>query len=170
MKKLLLAGVVLTSLLTVACSTNIPVKSAEETAKALAFDAPRTEGKAGLYIYRPHHNGRNSLRQLFVDMKYVATSSECTFFFRELPAGKHYVATENRFGNYYMLSIDMEAGKNYYFKQDHAGIQSLFAPVGFDLQLMDEFEARATISKCNTLIIDDDGKQPDLNEESKIVN
>jgi len=79
------------------------------------FSPPRAE-KAGIYIYRNENIGAAVKMDLQIDGKHIGQTAAKTYFFVEVPAGKHTVTSISE--NTDTLSIDAVAGKLYYVWQE----------------------------------------------------
>ncbi|WP_199767098.1 DUF2846 domain-containing protein [Helicobacter salomonis] len=141
MKKSFLYGSVL--VLLHACAT-VRIVPSSLTQEAKKFAAPDT-GKAGLYVYRDGIVGGILTKDVWVDGECLGKSAPKVFFFTQLPAGKHTIATESEFSPN-TLSLDMESGKNYFVRQY---IKVGVFVGGANLKLVNEEKGRAAVAKLN---------------------
>lgn len=151
--------------MTLAACSSVAYKSPEDTSKALTFTNP-SEDKVGIYVYRPYHGGRNPRRRVYIDGKHVATTDKCSFYYKEIEAGKHVITTESRFGDFDHVDYNFKGGQNYFIKQDFFHASSLFLPIPFWLEFMyTEAAANAakkTITECAHLVPDTDTQDADV--------
>jgi hypothetical protein len=121
MKKLLLSLALMSSQILMGCATAIvPVSSKEESANAKAFNKP-SENKAGVFIFREDgpfaYDKRHFKKSLWIDSQCVATSGSNIFFYFQVEGGKAYELTTQSVFTPNTLTVVLEKGKNYFFKQ-----------------------------------------------------
>ncbi|WP_223300225.1 DUF2846 domain-containing protein [Methyloversatilis sp. RAC08] len=97
-----------------ACAS-VPMGDATRDTTLKTFAPPRAE-KAGIYIYRNESMGAAVKMDLQVDGKHIGQTASKTYFFVEVPPGKHTVTSIAE--NTDVLSIDTVAGKLYYVWQE----------------------------------------------------
>lgn len=126
-----------------ACAT-VETVSSPLAQEAKKFAAPDI-GKAGLYVYRDSSFGGSLKKDIWVDGECLGESAPKVFFFTQLPAGKHTVATESEFSPN-TLSVDMDAGRNYFVRQYMK--MGVFVG-GANLELVNEEQGQAAVAKLN---------------------
>ncbi len=114
MNRLGTLAVVVITLALGACAS-VPMGDATRDTALKTFSPPRAE-KAGIYIYRNENMGAAVKMDLQVDGKHIGQTAAKTYFFVEVPAGKHTVTSISE--NTDTLSIDAVAGKLYYVWQE----------------------------------------------------
>jgi hypothetical protein len=101
-------------LLLFAGCASVPMGSLEDDIKAKSFIP--LAGKASLYIYRNENFGGAIPMTVAVNGKTLGQTAAMTFFRLDVPSGKYNV--ESHAENVSTLSLDAEAGKNYYIWQE----------------------------------------------------
>lgn len=101
--------------LTLGGCASVPMGDATRDTALKTFEAPRAE-KAGIYIYRHENMGAAVKMDLQVDGKHIGQTAAKTYFFVEVPPGKHTITSISE--NTDTLSIDAVAGKLYYVWQE----------------------------------------------------
>ena len=109
MKKYLFIAITVASLLS-GCA-KVPMATYEEDMQAKKFEAPKGNN-SGLYIYRNSIVGTMLKKTLKIDNKIIGESVPNMYFYKQIPAGKHIVATESEFSDN-TIQINTERGKNY---------------------------------------------------------
>lgn len=141
MKKVLMAIVVATSLLT-GCAT-VPMESQEKMTMAKMFSHP-SEGNAGLYIYRSGVIGGALKKDVWVDDKCIGETAPNVFFYEEVTGSQeHKISTESEFSPNDLL-VKTEGGKNYFVKQY---IRPGVFVGGAGLVLVDEEKGKTDVQK-----------------------
>ena len=134
---------VLSALFLSGCAS-VPMGSQESDAKAKTFTAP-SPGKAGLYIFRNSFVGAALTKTLSVDGKPIGTSANKVYFYKEIPAGKHTIATQSEFSDN-VLEITVEAGKTYFIRQY---IKMGAFVGGANLELVSDEEGKKEVLQCS---------------------
>jgi hypothetical protein len=123
---------------------SVPLASKEEETQALGFRAEADH--AGLYVCRKsEYNGSGLLTQIVLDGKMKGSLKAGTFFYFSVSPGSHslaYISADSQRN----LSLDVDAGKNYYVE-----LSPRVEDIGFwkfRFLLADEAHAQATIRKC----------------------
>lgn len=93
---------------------SVPMGDPQQDAALKTFTAK--QDVAGLYIYRNESLGAAKKLTLNVDGKYLGETGAHTYFYTELPPGKHTVTSIGE--NTDTLSFDAVAGKLYYLWQE----------------------------------------------------
>ncbi len=118
--------------------------SKEKETQALVF---RTMvDQAGLYVFRKsQYAGSGLLTQIVIDEKMKGSLKAGTFFYFSVSPGRHslaYISADSQRN----ISLDLEAGKNYYVE-----LLPRVEDIGFwkfKFSVADEAHAQATIKKC----------------------
>lgn len=97
-----------------ACAS-VPMGDASRDTALKTFSPPRAE-KAGIYIYRNEGMGAAVKMDLQVDGKHIGQTAAKTYFFVEVPPGRHTLTSMAE--NSDTLPIDTVAGKLYYVWQE----------------------------------------------------
>jgi len=133
---------VLASLMFTGCAT-VPMESKEKSNYAKGFNPP-SDGKAGLYVYRPSGVGSALKKDIFVDNECLGESAPNVFFYKEIKAGEeHKISTESEFSPNDLM-IQVKNGLNYFVKQ-YIKI-GLFVG-GANLEIVDEEKGKEAVSK-----------------------
>lgn len=123
---------------------SVPMGSKENDAQAKAFAAP-SPGIAGLYIFRNSFVGQALTKTLYINAKPIGTSANKVYFYKEVPAGKHTIATQSEFSDN-ALEITVEAGKHYFIRQY---IRMGVFVGGANLELVSEEEGKKEVLQCS---------------------
>ena len=115
MKKILLASVVVSSLIT-GCAT-VPMSSDIATNEAKEFKAPSPD-TAGIYVYRnDSHFGAALKKDIWIDKECIGETAKGVFFYKEVEGNKeHTVSTESEFSPNDLI-IKTESGQLYFVEQ-----------------------------------------------------
>lgn len=120
-----------------ACAS-VPEASPELDQAAKSFTAP--SGMAGVYVYRNETFGAAIKLDVFLDGKWLGETASKTYFYVEVPPGKHTVMGKGE--NQSVIDFDAVAGKLYYIWQEVK--MGLFQPRN-NVQLVDEETGRAGV-------------------------
>jgi hypothetical protein len=137
---LALAGAVLVT----GCATTIPPAAPELDQAAKTFSAP--PDKAGLYIYRNEFLGSAIKFEVFLDGKRLGEMPSKTYFYVEVPPGKHNVTGTAE--NTSSLDFEVLPGRLYYVWQE-AKMGLLYSRNL--VQLVDESVGRAGVMECRRI-------------------
>jgi hypothetical protein len=118
--------------------------SKESDAQAKTFAEPSV-GNAGLYIFRNSFVGQALTKTLSIDGKPIGTSANKVYFYKEVPAGKHTIATQSEFSDN-PLEVTVEAGKHYFIRQY---IRMGVFVGGANLELVSEEEGKKEVLQCS---------------------
>lgn len=110
--RLLAAAAVVLSL--VGCAS-VPMGDPAQDAKLKTFPTA-SAGKAGVYIYRNETFGAAIKLNLALDGQALGSSASKTYFYKEVPPGKHTVTSYGE--NTDTLTFEAVAGKLYYVWQE----------------------------------------------------
>jgi hypothetical protein len=139
--------IILASSLFVGCAS-VPMESKEVSDKAKQFNPP-SEGKAGLYIYRPSGPGTALKKDIWVDGQCIGESAQKVFFYEEVLGNQeHKISTESEFSPNDLL-VKTESGQNYFIKQY---IKIGVFVGGANLELVDEAKGKKDIAKLGMAI------------------
>lgn len=139
-RKFLCVGFIVATTILSGCAS-VQMASPEADAKAKSF---KTEpDKANLYIYRNETFGAAVKIPVLVDGTSVGDTASKTYIFRQVAPGKHVITSKSE--NDATLSIDAEAGKNYFVWQEIK--MGLWGPRS-QLQLMDTTQGSAGVEEC----------------------
>ena len=158
------------SVMGTACSS-VQHKDAKDVSYALDHENHNPE-KAGIYVFRSKYDPTHVYRDLYLDDKFVTRIGGCGYFFREVEPGEHTVTTYSRWGNHIQVTINAEAGKEYYLMQGYDPTKFTwltFLPTPMTIDAASIYGGRKTIDYCpNDLLPDLDGTQPDLQSNASI--
>jgi hypothetical protein len=118
----------------VGCAS-VPMGDVKKNAELKTF-TPKP-GVAGVYIYRNESMGAAIRMDVEVDGKPIGQSAAKTYFYTELPPGKHTVTSKAE--NTDSIEIDTIAGKLYYIWQE---VKMGFLYARTKLQLVSEEEGK----------------------------
>ena len=139
-----LAASLAVSVALVSGCASVPEASAELDQAAKRFSAPND--RAGLYIYRNETFGAAIKVNVLMDDKYLGETASKTYFYVEVPPGKHTVVSKAE--NESMVSFDAIAGRLYYVWQEIK--MGLFQP-RTELKLVDETTGRAGVMESKRI-------------------
>ncbi|GLR63188.1 DUF2846 domain-containing protein [Marinospirillum insulare] len=116
MKKITLAAAVIFTLLVTGCAS-VPMASPEESAQAKEFNPP-PEGASGIYVFRKDSPVGAALKKhIWINDECLGPTAKGVFFYHEVKVDKEIkISTESEFSPNH-LTINAEAGKNYYLEQ-----------------------------------------------------
>lgn len=101
------------ALLVAGCAATRPApEGQEEAAKRHAPDP----ASAGVYVYRDERFGGDIPMEVMLDGVPVGRTLGHTFFFKEVPPGRHRISST--YGRDAALELEMEAGRLYYLWQE----------------------------------------------------
>jgi hypothetical protein len=131
----------LISLLLLSACASVPMGDAQKDATHKTFSA--STNTAGVYLYRNENFGAAIRMDVLVDGQTIGQSAAKTYFYVDLPPGKHSFISKSE--NEDTLTLDLMAGKLYYIWQEvKMGI--LYART--KLNLMTETEGKAGVLEC----------------------
>lgn len=110
-KKLFIAACVAVAL---SGCASVPMGDAKQDAAAKEFRVPAD--KAGLYVYRNETFGAAIKMPVLVDGNFVGETASKTFFYKELPPGKHTVTSISEVND--TLEVDLKPGMLAYVWQE----------------------------------------------------
>lgn len=139
-----LAASLAVSVALVSGCASVPEASPELDQAAKSFSAPRD--RAGLYIYRNETFGAAIKVNVLMDDKYLGETASKTYFYVEVPPGKHTVVSKAE--NESSVTIDAIAGRLYYVWQEIK--MGLFQP-RTELQVVDEKTGRAGVMESKRI-------------------
>ena len=158
-------------LVAVSACSSVQHKDASGVSYALDHEHHNPE-KAGIYVFRSKYDPTHVYRELYLDGKFVTKIGGCGYFFREVEPGEHTITTYSRWGNHVQVTIDAEAGKEYYLMQGYDPTKFTwltFLPTPMTIDAASITGGRKTINYCpNDLLEDLDGTLPDLDPNASI--
>ena len=115
MKKLLLAAVALTLILS-GCAS-VEMESSEKSNLAKKFNSP-SPNKAGVYVYRKDtHFGAALKKSVWIDKECIGETAKGVFFYQEVDGDKeHTISTESEFSANDLI-IKVKSGVHYFIEQ-----------------------------------------------------
>jgi hypothetical protein len=125
----------------------VPMATTADDQLRKQFLAP-TEGKSGLYIFRDSYLGTALTKKIYIDDQLIGTTAPKTYFFREISAGHHKLATESEFSNN-EISIFTNPGSNYFVRQ-YIKIGVIIG--GANLEQVTEEDGKKGVLDCNLAI------------------
>jgi hypothetical protein len=139
-----LAGLLAASIALLSGCASVPEASAELDQAAKGFTAP--SDRAGVYIYRNETFGAAIKVNVLMDDKYLGETASKTYFYVEVPPGKHTVISKAE--NESTVSFDALAGRLYYVWQEIK--MGLFQP-RTELKVVDEATGRAGVMESKRI-------------------
>lgn len=103
----------LVAMATVGCAS-VPMGDPKRDAELKMF-SPKPDA-VGLYVYRNESFGAAIRMDVEIDGKLVGQSAAKTYFYKEVPAGKHTITSKSE--NTETIEVDTIAGKLYYIWQE----------------------------------------------------
>lgn len=160
MKKILAASLIGAAVLLTGCAS-VPMASINADTKAKEFTPP--SGKAGLYIYRNEIFGSEIPLSVAVNGRNLGQTGPQTYFHLNVSPGKYEVNSSA--GNVSLISLIVEAGKNYFIWQE---VKLGMSFVRTQLQQVDDASGKKGVmeSKMATAVLND----ADLNPLVTTVN
>lgn len=140
LKKIVLASTIIVSFGLGGCAS-VPMASqqADATAKQFATDS----AKANVYIYRNENFGGAIKMPVLMDNVSVGDTAAKTYILQTVEPGNHVITSKTE--NDATLSLDTQAGKNYYVWQE---VKLGFVSARSALHLVDEKTGEAGVIEC----------------------
>jgi hypothetical protein len=138
------AGLLVVSFAVLSGCASVPEASPELDQAAKKFTAPRD--KAGVYVYRNETFGAALKFVVLLDGKPLGETAAKTYFYVEVPPGKHTVAGKGETES--TVSFDAAAGRLYYIWQE---IKMGLGTARNELKLVDETTGRAGVMESKRI-------------------
>ncbi|EGQ7981960.1 DUF2846 domain-containing protein [Vibrio vulnificus] len=128
---------------------SVPMVDSELSDQAKQFEAP-TEGKAGVYVYRPESGIGGALKKdVHIDGECIGETAPGVFFYHEVDGDKeHIVSTESEFSPN-EVTLFTEQGR-LYFVQQYIKMGAFVG--GADLVVVDESTGKSDVYKTKMAI------------------
>lgn len=139
--KILSLGII--TLLFTGCAPKVPMAPTLQDKQAKQFSKPDKD-KSGIYIYRNSFLGSALEKTLYIDDKVLGSIVNKTYFYKQVPAGQHNLATTSEFSPN-TISVQTKGGQNYYFEHY---IKMGVVVGGANIKQVSEEEGQKNILEC----------------------